>query len=74
MRRPQWGCGSFASHIRTVTVMGTTVRLVAPTAPTEPGVSDLMGLPSFGGHISGNNSGAAASREPQLEGIWQWSP
>ena len=61
-----WG---FASHTRTVTVMGTTVRLVAPTGPTERGASDPMGLRSFAGHISGNNSGAAASKEPQLEGL-----
>jgi hypothetical protein len=60
------GLWEFANHIRIVTVMGTTVRLVAPTAPTEPGASDLMGLPSSGGHISGKNSGAAASREPKL--------
>ena len=48
-----WG---FASHTRTVTVMGTTVRLVAPTGPTERGASDPMGLRSSAGHISGNNS------------------
>ena len=56
----------FARHIRTVTVMGTTVRLVVPTDPTERGASDHMGLRWSGGPISGNNSGASASREPKL--------
>jgi hypothetical protein len=51
---------------RTITVMGTTVRLVVPTDPTERGVSDPMGLRSSAGHISGKNSRAAASREPKL--------
>ena len=60
------GLWEFARHIRTVTVMGTTVRLVAPTGPTERGASDHMGLRSSAGPISGNNSGAAASREPKL--------
>jgi adenylate cyclase len=41
-------------HIRIITVMGTTVRLVVPTDPTERGASDPTGLRSFGGHISGN--------------------
>jgi hypothetical protein len=47
--------------------MGTTVRLVVPTDPTERGASDHMGLRSSAGPISGNNSGAAASKERQLE-------
>jgi hypothetical protein len=38
------GLWEFARLIRTTTVMGTTVRLVAPTAPTERGASGLMGL------------------------------
>src|SRR5207248_3686959 len=59
-----WGC---VRHIHTATVMGTTVRLVAPTGPTERGASDPMGLLSSADHINGNNSGAWASREPQLE-------
>jgi hypothetical protein len=49
--------------------MGTTVRLVVPTDPTERGASDHMGLRSSAGPISGNNSGAAASKERQLEGF-----
>ena len=61
-----WG---FANHTRTVSVMGTIVRLVAPTVPTERAASDPMGLRSSAGHISGNNSGEAASKEPQLEGF-----
>jgi hypothetical protein len=68
------GLWEFARHIRTTTVMGTTVRLVAPTALTERGASDLTGLRSFGGHIRGDNPAAAASKEPQLVGIWRWSP
>jgi hypothetical protein len=63
------GLWEFARHIRTITVMGTTVRLVAPTGPTEQDASDPMGLRSSAGHISGNNPGAAASREPKLEGF-----
>ena len=43
--------------------------VVAPTVPTERAASDPMGLGSSAGHISGNNSGAAASKEPQLEGL-----
>ena len=46
--------------------MGPTVRLVVPTDLTERGASDHMGLRSSAGPISGNNSGAAASREPKL--------
>jgi len=61
------GLWEFARHIRTITVMGTTIRLVVPTDPTERGASDPMGLRSFGGHISGDNPAAAASKEPQLE-------
>ena len=61
------GLWEFARHIRTITVMGTTVRLVVPTDPTERGASDHMGLRSFGGHIRGDNPAAAASKEPQLE-------
>jgi len=55
------GLWEFASHIRTVTDMGTTVRLVAPMAPTERAASDLMEVRSSAGHISGNNSAAVAS-------------
>jgi hypothetical protein len=60
------GLWEFTRHIRTITVMGTTIRLVVPTDPTERGASDHMGLRSSAGPISGNNSGAAASREPKL--------
>jgi hypothetical protein len=60
------GLWEFARHIRTITVMGTTIRLVVPTDLTERGASDHMGLRSSAGPISGNNSGAAASREPKL--------
>jgi hypothetical protein len=60
------GVWEFARHIRTITVMGTTVRLVVPTAPTERGASDPMGLRSSAGHISGKTPRAAASKEPQL--------
>jgi hypothetical protein len=63
------GLWEFARHIRTITVMGTTVRLVAPTGPTERGASDLTGLRSSADHISGNNLEAAASKERQLEGF-----
>ena len=63
------GLWEFTRHIRTITVMGTTIRLVVPTDPTEPAASDPMGLRSSAGPISGNNSGAAASKEPQLEGF-----
>jgi hypothetical protein len=64
------GLWEFARHIRTTTVMGTiTVRLAAPTVPTERGASDLMGLRSSADHISGNNLEAAASKERQLEGL-----
>jgi hypothetical protein len=51
------GLSEFASHIRTITVMGTTVRLIAPTDPIVRGASDPMGLRSSAGHISGNNHG-----------------
>ena len=69
------GLWEFASHTRTTTVMDTTtVRLVVPTDLTERGASDLTGLRSFGGHIRGDNPAAAASKEPQLVGIWRWSP
>ena len=61
------GLWEFTRHIRTITVMGTTIRLVVPTDPTERGVSDPMGLRSSAGHISGNTPRAAASKEPQLE-------
>src|ERR1700731_662144 len=63
------GLWEFTRHIRTITVMGTTIRLVVPTDPTERGASDHMGLRSSAGPISGNNSGAAASKERQLEGF-----
>jgi hypothetical protein len=60
----------FARHIRTATVTDTTtVRLVVPTGPTERDASDHIGLRSSAGPISGNNSGAAASKERQLEGF-----
>jgi hypothetical protein len=45
------GLWEFVSHIRGITVIGTRVRLVAPTVPTERGASDRMGLRSFVGHI-----------------------
>ena len=65
-----WG---FASHTRTVTVIGTTVRLVVPTDPTERGASDLMGLRSFAGHISGHccpvKPGSAARNGMILNGV-----
>ena len=61
------GLSEFARHIRTTTVMGTTIRLVVPTDLTERGASDLTGLRSFGGHIRGDNPAAAASKERQLE-------
>ena len=61
------GLWEFARHIRTITVMGTTVRLVAPTGPTERGASDPMGLRSSAGHIRSSIRRAAASKEPQLE-------
>src|SRR5580704_5399418 len=64
------GLWEFARHIRTTTATGTTtVRLVVPTDLTERGASDHMGLRSSAGPISGNNSGAAASKERQLEGL-----
>jgi hypothetical protein len=57
--RQLMGLWEFARHIRTTTVTGTiTVRLVAPTGPTERGASDDMGLRSSAGPISGNNSWA----------------
>jgi len=70
------GLWEFARHTRTTTVTGTTtVRLVVPTDLTERGASDLTGLRSFGGHIRGDNpAAAAASKEPQLVGIWRWLP
>jgi hypothetical protein len=55
------GLWEFASHIRAITVIGTTVQLVAPTEPTERGASDPMGLRSSAGHISGNSSGFRAA-------------
>ena len=55
------GLWEFTRHIRTITVMGTTVRLVVPTDPTERGASDHMGLRSSAGHIRGDNPTAAAS-------------
>jgi hypothetical protein len=63
------GLWEFARHIRTITVMGTTVRLVVPTDPTERGASDPTGLRSSADPISGNNLEAAASKERQLEGL-----
>lgn len=54
-----WEC---ASHIRTVTVIGTTLRLVAPTVHTERGVSDPMVPRSSAGHISGGNQGQRVSK------------
>lgn len=44
-----WEC---ASHTRAITVISTTVRLVAPTVPTGLGASDPMAAWSFAGHIS----------------------
>ena len=68
------GLWEFARHIRTITVMATTIRLVVPTDPTERGASDPMGLRSFGGHISGDNPAAAASKEPELAGFGDGRP
>ena len=62
------GLWEFTRHIRTITVMGTTIRLVVPTDPTERGASDHTGLRSSAGPISGNNLEATASKERQLEG------
>ena len=59
------GLWEFARHIRTITVMGTTVRLVVPTDLTERGASDLMGLRSSAGHISCNNPRGSGENEPQ---------
>ena len=61
------GLWEFANHILTITVMGTTVRLVAPTVPTEPGASDPMAARSFTGHISSKNPDGAWWQEPQVE-------
>jgi hypothetical protein len=60
------GLWAFASHIRTITVMGTTVRLLAPTVPTGRGASDPMGLRSFAGHISANNRRGDGEQGPKL--------
>jgi hypothetical protein len=69
------GLWEFARHIRTTTVTGTTtVRLVVPTDLTERGALDLTGLRSLGGQIRGDKPAAATSKEPQLVGIWRWSP
>ena len=62
------GLWEFANHIRTITVMGTTVRLVAPTVPTEPGVSDPMALRSFAGHIKWRQANVAAAVSAPLTG------
>jgi hypothetical protein len=48
------GLWEFASHIRTITVIGTTVQLVALMAPTGQGALDPMAERSFAGHISSN--------------------
>jgi hypothetical protein len=56
------GLWEFASHIRAITVIGTTVRLVAPTVPTERGALDPMALRSFAGHIDPTTEGAASQR------------
>jgi hypothetical protein len=68
------GLWEFASHIRIITVMDTTVRSIAPTGPTERGASDPMGLRSSAGHISGNNPGAAARQAAAARMIWRWLP
>ena len=67
------GLWESARHSRTITVtatiitvMGTTLRLAAPMAPTERGALDHMGARSSADPIScNNNCGAAASREPE---------
>ena len=59
-----WG---FANHTRTVTVMGTIVRLVAPTVPTGRGASDRMAAQSFAGHINSKNPDGAWWQEPLLK-------
>lgn len=58
------GLWEFANHIRTITVMGTTVRLVALTVPIGRGASDPMGRRSFADHISENKHRAAAVSAP----------
>ena len=57
------GLWEFATHIRTITVIGTTVRLVAPTVPTERDVSDPMALRSFAGHIDPTTEATASQRD-----------
>jgi hypothetical protein len=68
------GLWEFARPIRTITVMGTTVRLVVLTDPTERGASDHMGLRSSANHISDNRQEAVASGEPQREESGGGSP
>ena len=53
----QMGPWVFARHIRTITVMGTTVRLVVLMDPTERGASDPMGLRSSAGPIRATTQG-----------------
>jgi hypothetical protein len=52
------GLWEFASHIRTITGIGTTARLVAPTVLTKQGVSDPMVVRSSAGHTRDNNPAA----------------
>ena len=61
------GLWESVNHIRTTTVMGTTVRLVAPTVPTGQGALDPMAARSFAGHISSKNPDEAWWRKPLLK-------
>ena len=76
---PDTGLWEFASHIRAITVIGTTVRLVAPTVPTERDVSDPMALRSFAGHINGDKpcgSGGLRAANPivRIGGVREHGP
>jgi hypothetical protein len=52
------GLSEFASHIHTITVIGTTGRLVALMAHTGQAVLDPMGRQLFAGHTRGEKPGA----------------
>ena len=57
------GLWEFASHTRVITVMGITVRLLAPMAPTGQGVLDPMAAQSFAGHIDPTTEATASQRD-----------